>query len=240
MEFAAKRRKVILIKLLLGRNSKRQHNRNPLQLQLMNIQSIWNNVHHDDNGIEKIFRLLLSISQLLFPGIYLKYITFKKGIEYQDLVSEIYILLKVIFPIVMLYYDWVDVDFLIVLMKYFLLETALYIPTLIFASDLVPQPRSYRRSMILLFLNYMEIIFAYAVFYASGNYLNKPLTDWYDPIYFSITISSTIGFGEFYPVTKMGKFLVSSQALLLPFYVVLFLNFFSSKLTSKGYFKSDI
>jgi hypothetical protein len=206
----------------------------------MNIQSIWNNVHHDDNGIEKIFRLFLSFSQLLFPGIYLKYITCKKGIEYQDLISELYILLKVIFPIVMLYYDWVNISCLVVMMKYFLLETALFIPTLIFASDLVPQPRSYRRSMILLFLNYLEIIFAYAVFYASGNYLNKPLLEWYDSIYFSITISSTIGFGEFYPVTTMGKFLVSTQALLLPFYVVLFLNFFSSKLTSKGYFKADI
>lgn len=240
MRYISKRRKVILIKLFLGRNSKRQYKRNPLQLQLMNIQSIWNNVHHDDNGIEKIFRLFLSFSQLLFPGIYLKYITCKKGIEYQDLISELYILLKVIFPIVMLYYDWVNISCLVVMMKYFLLETALFIPTLIFASDLVPQPRSYRRSMILLFLNYLEIIFAYAVFYASGNYLNKPLLEWYDSIYFSITISSTIGFGEFYPVTTMGKFLVSTQALLLPFYVVLFLNFFSSKLTSKGYFKADI
>lgn len=239
MIFISKRRKVILVKLLLGRNSKRQHNRNPIQLQLMNIQSIWNNVHHDDNGIEKLFRLFLSFSQLLFPGIYLKYATCKKGIEFQDLISELYILLKVIFPLVLIYNQWTDNYWLLGLMKYFLLETALYIPTLIFASDLVPQPRSYRRSMILLFLNYLEIVFAYAVFYASGNYLNKPLIDWYDSIFFSITISSTIGFGEYYPITKMGKFLVSTQALLLPFYVVLFLNFFSSKLTTRGYFRTN-
>lgn len=240
MKFISKRRKVILVKLLLGRNSKRQHNRNPIQLQLMNIQSIWNNVHHDDNGIEKIFRLILSLSQLLFPGIYIKYFFCKKGIEFQDLISELYILTKVLLPVLMIYFGWVDITFMVRLMEYFLLETALYIPTLIFASDLVPQPRSYRRSMILLFLNYMEIIFAYAVFYASGNHLNKPLVEWYDSIFFSITISSTIGFGEFYPITKMGKFLVSTQALLLPFYLVLFLNFFSSKLTSKGYFKADM
>jgi hypothetical protein len=121
-------------------------------------------------------------------------------------------------------------------MVYVLLETILYIPTLIFASDTFSKPRSYRRSMLLLFFNYLEIVFAYAVLYTCGNHLNKPFHHWFDAIYFSIITSSSIGYGDYYPITTYGKFLVSTQALLFLFFVVLFLNFFSTKIKAKGYF----
>ena len=227
-------------KLFLGKSTNgMQSECNPIQKRIQNIQSIWNNDHQDDNGIEKIFRLLLSSSQLLFPGIYIKYFSSKKGIEYQDLAIDSYILLKVTFPIVILMNQWYTSQWIIVLMTYLFLETIFYIPTLIFASDLFSRPRSYRRSMLLLFFNYLEIVFAYAVFYSCGNYLNKPFQHWFDAVYFSIITSSSIGYGDFHPVMTMGKFLVSTQALLFLFFIVLFLNFFSTKVKSKGYFDHE-
>jgi len=224
-------------KLFLGKSSNGiQAEYNPIQKRIQNIQSIWDNDHEDDNGIEKIFRLLLSSSQLLFPGIYIKYFSRKKGIEYQDLAIDIYILIKVAFPITILIYQWYTIDWVVIVMTYLFLETIFYIPTLIFASDLFSRPRSYRRSMLLLFFNYLEIVLAYAVFYSCGNYLNKPFEHWFDPVYFSIITSSSIGYGDFHPVLPMGKFLVSTQALLFLFFIVLFLNFFSTKVKSRGYF----
>lgn len=227
-------------KLFLGKSTNgMQSECNPIQKRIQNLQSIWNNDHQDDNGIEKIFRLLLSSSQLLFPGIYIKYFSRKKGIEYQDLAIDSYILLKVTFPIVILMNQWYTSQWIIILMTYLFLETIFYIPTLIFASDLFSRPRSYRRSMLLLFFNYLEIVFAYAVFYSCGNYLNKPFQHWFDAVYFSIITSSSIGYGDFHPVMTMGKFLVSTQALLFLFFIVLFLNFFSTKVKSKGYFDHE-
>lgn len=135
--------------------------------------------------------------------------------------------------------QWYTSQWIIVLMTYLFLETIFYIPTLIFASDLFSRPRSYRRSMLLLFFNYLEIVFAYAVFYSCGNYLNKPFQHWFDAVYFSIITSSSIGYGDFHPVMTMGKFLVSTQALLFLFFIVLFLNFFSTKVKSKGYFDHE-
>lgn len=88
----------------------------------------------------------------------------------------------------------------------------------------------------MLFFNYSEIIFSFAVLYSSGNYLNLPFYHWYDPIYFSVVTSSTIGYGEYYPVAPLGKFMVSIQALLFIFFVILFLNFFTTKIKSHGYF----
>jgi hypothetical protein len=229
-----------LSKLLLGKVTRNVQTKfNPIQKCLNNVKAIWNNDHQDDNGLEKIIRLILSSSQLLFPGIYIKYFANKKGSEYQDLALDFYILLKVAFPIIILVNHWFNYHWIIVVLSYVLLETVLYIPTLIFASDSFTKPRSYKRSMLLLFFNYLEIVGAFAVFYSSGNFLNKPLNSWYDAVYFSIVTSSSIGYGDLYPVTVEGKVLVCLQAMLFLTFVVLFLNFFSTKIKAKGYFDHE-
>ncbi len=230
----------ILKKLLVGKVSKTYKPKyNPIQKRILNIKSIWNNDHQDDNGIEKIVRLLLSSSQLLFPGIYIKYLACKIGHEYQDLVMDIYILLKVAFPILIIYNNLQSNTFLIYLMLYVLAETLFYIPTLIFASDLFTRPRSYKRSMLLLFFNYIEIVVSFGVLYTLGNHMNKPFEHWFDSIYFSLVTSNSIGFGDYYPITTYGKILVSMQAIFFLSFVILFLNFFSTKVKGKGYFDND-
>jgi hypothetical protein len=227
----------VIKKLLVGKvNDKYIQKTNPLKKRILNIKAIWNNDHEDDNGIEKIVRLFLSSSQLLFPGIYIKYWANRLGYEYKDLAMDFYILAKVIFPLVILLNNWQTNDYFIYILTYILLETVLYIPTLIFASDLFSQPRSYKRPMLLLFFNYLESILAFAVFYRTGNYLNAPLNHWFDAIYYSFVTSSTIGYGEYYPTTVEGKIFTILQVFLFLFFVILFMNFFSSKLKSKGYF----
>ncbi len=232
--------KSFLKKLLVGKISKKEKQRfNPIEKRILNIRSIWNNDHQDDNGIEKIFRLFLSISQLFFPGIYIKYLASKKGFEYQDLAMDAFVLIKVIFPVLILKYHWFDNPLIVWIMVYLLLETVLYIPTLIFASDMLSRPRSYKRSMLLLFFNYLEIVIAFGVLYSCGNHMNKPFTHWFDPIYFSIITSNSVGYGDYYPITTFAKVLVSIQAMFFLSFVVLFLNFFSAKVKSKGYFDSE-
>ncbi|WP_333600385.1 potassium channel family protein [Flavobacterium sp.] len=231
-----------LKKLLLGKITSRDKNRfnvTPIQKRILNIRAIWNNDHQDDNGIEKIVRLILSISQLLFPGLYIKHYSHKIGFEYQDLTMDIYVLLKVAFPLLILMNHWQGNAVLVTLMIYVLFETVLYIPTLIFASDMLSRPRSYKRSMLLLFFNYIEIVFSFGVLYSCGNNMNHPFTGWYDPIYFSMVTSSSIGFGDYVPITTYAKVLVSIQALFFLSFVVLFLNFFSNKIKNKGYFDHE-
>jgi hypothetical protein len=234
--------KQFLKKLLLGKISKKDRvrfNLNPIQKRILNIRAIWNNDHQDDNGIEKVVRLFLSISQLLFPGVYIKYFAEKRGYGYQDLAMDIYVLAKVAFPLLILIYGWQEYNIIIWLMIYLLLETILYIPTLIFASDMLSRPRSYKRSMLLLFFNYIEIVITFGVLYSCGNHMNMPFKTWYDPIYFSMITSASIGYGDFVPVSAYAKFLVSVQALFFLSFVVLFLNFFSNKVKNKGYFDHE-
>jgi len=227
-------------KLLLGNVAKNYNPKyNPIQKRILNIKSIWNNDHQEDNGIEKIVRLFLSSTQLIFPGIYIKYLASKKGYEYEDLAMDLYVLAKVIFPILILTHHLQYEPYIIYILIYVVLETVFYIPTLIFASDLFSRPRSYKRSMLLLFFNYIEIVVSFAVLYTLGDNMNKPFVHWFDSIYFSVISSISIGYGDYYPITTFGKVLVSLQAMFFLSFVILFLNFFSTKIKSKGYFDDD-
>lgn len=230
----------ILKKLLIGKVTKKDKPKfNPIERRILNIRAIWNNDHQYDNGIEKIVRLFLSSSQLLFPGVYIKYLASKLGYVYQDLALDVYVIAKVVFPLLILINGWQHFDCIIWIMIYVLLETVLYIPTLIFASDLFNQPRSYKRSMLLLFFNYIEIVVSFGVLYTLGNNMNVPFEHWFDSIYFSVVSANSIGFGDYYPITTYAKVLVSIQAMFFLSFVVLFLNFFSTKVKSKGYFDNE-
>jgi len=204
--------------------------------RIKTIKAIWNNQHDNDMGIEKMLRLFLAASPFFFLGMYVKEISGRRGQTYQDLFVDILVLGKVVFPIVILANGWQNNSFLFGVLIWFMLETVLYVPTLIFASDSLSRPRSYRRSMLLLFFNYMEIIFDFGVIYAAGNFFNKPFHTWFDPIYFSFITSASIGYGDFYPVTPVGKLVVSCHSVVFLVFVVVFLNFFSSKVESTGYF----
>lgn len=232
--------KKILKKLLVGKvTNKDKPKFNPIERRILNIRAIWNNDHQFDNGIEKIVRLFLSSSQLLFPGVYIKYFASKLGYVYQDLVLDLYVIAKVAFPLLILINGLQHMECVIWIMIYVLLETVLYIPTLIFASDLFNRPRSYKRSMLLLFFNYIEIVVSFGVLYTLGNNMNVPFEHWFDSIYFSVVSANSIGFGDYYPVTTYAKVLVSIQAMFFLSFVVLFLNFFSTKVKSKGYFDNE-
>ncbi len=230
--------KRLIKKLVLTENPKSLSSSNGIiTKRIQNIRGIWNNEHHDDVGIEKLFRLVLATSQFIFPGLYVKHFFSKQGSDFQDLAMDFYILGKVVLPVTLLYFsNWIPYPISIYIIIWFLLETLLYIPTLIFASDFFSRPSSYRRSMLMLFFNYLEIAFAYAYIYSCGNYLNQAFEHWYDPIYFSMVILSTIGLGEYYPITGIGKLLVCSQSVIFLMFVVLFINFFSNKVESRGYF----
>lgn len=230
--------KIFFKKLLLGRHP----SEDPLPIgavekRVQNIKAIWNNEHEDDIGIEKLLRLFLAVSQFFFLGTYVKEISGRKGGAIHDLAVDLYVLAKAVFPVFVLWFGLQSNPWVLALILWMMAETILYVPTLIFASDIFSRPRSYRRSMLLLCINYLEIVLSYGVLYASGDYLNKPMTQAIDAVYFSFITSATVGYGDIYPVTTTGKVLVSCQSLIFLIFVVVFLNYFSNKVEGKGYFE---
>lgn len=226
-------------KLLMGKGHPAgQEFHSTIQRRVENIRAIWNNKYEEDAGLEKLIRLGLAFSQFLFPGMYVKHAFWRMGPLYQDLAMELFVVLKTFFPLIVLRMGWQTDPWVLGLAIWLMLETVLYIPTLIFASDVFATPRSYRRTTLLLFLNYIEVVLSFAVIYASQPMLNKAFTDWTEAVYFSMVTSNTIGFGDLYPVTPLGRLLVVLQTLFYLSYIVLVINFFSFRL-GRGYFRRD-
>lgn len=193
------------------------------------IKSVWEGDIYDDFGIERVFRLFLISAKLLFPGIYIQRLLSGGRYILRKLIGEIYVIAKTILPFLILYYGLAQNPFIQVLNVYLLSETMIYILNKIYVSEHETET-AHKRSLLLLFLNYMEIVLAFAVIYSSGQHLNIPLQSYLDAIYFSLVSSATIGFGEFYPVTDFGKIILICQALTSLSFLVLFFNFFGSKL----------
>jgi hypothetical protein len=217
-------------KLLLGRPENNIINKHSsLKNQWLNFQKVWNNEKHDDIGIEKILRLLLVIIQFVFPGIYIRDYFGRKGSTWKNLAIEFYVLFKATLPLFFFISGLYKNKIIIGLTIYFLIETVCYISTLIFVSDLFRKPHSYQRSVLLLFFNYIEIVLDFAIVYGGLNLLKDKASSITDVIYFSFVTSATIGYGDIYPTCELGKILVILQSLIFLVFIILFLNFFTSK-----------
>jgi hypothetical protein len=226
-----------LIKKIFVGNSKIIYNsEGAISRRVKNLRIIWNNEYHEDVGIERLLRLFLAASQFVFLGTYLRELFGKTTIS-RDLSIDFLVVFKIAFSLVVVKYGLYNNWFCLGILIWFLLETVLYIPTLIFASDYLSRPRSYRRAMILFFFNFIEVNLSYASLYSKFGILNKENTHWFDSVYFSFVVSSSTGFGDLYPVDFNSKLILVSHTIISIMFIVLFLNSFSSKMEITGYFQ---
>jgi len=224
-------------KLLFGRPEENiQLDHTSIANQRKNLRKVWENEKHNDIGVEKMLRLFLVAVQFAFPGIYIRDRFGRRGLTYKNLAVESYVIFKTMLPLIFLITDIYNNIFIVFVTTYLLCETILYVATLIFVSDIFARPRSYRRSVLLLYFNYLEIVLSFAVIYGGLNLLNSNANSIVDYIYFSFVTSATIGYGDIYPVTDLGKLIVGFQSIVFLIFIVLFLNFFSSKVEDKDYF----
>ena len=202
------------------------------------IKNVWDSTHAPDFGIERLLRLFLAGSKVLFIGIYLDYLTKNLSLYKRKLIAELYVVFKTFFPLCILYFGLWDYSVLLLLNIYLLIETFLYI----FHKIFVPEHdygKMANRSIILLFFNFIEVIASFAVIYASGDYLNQPIQNWIDALYFSFITGVTIGYGDFYPVNENGKIIVIAQILSTMAFLFLFFNFFAPRSAEKRSYDPD-
>ena len=210
-----------------------------LQRRVKNLKVIWNNDYHDDIGIERVIRIFLALSQFFFIGTYIREIFGRYSSLKRDLSIDSLVLFKVCFSVICVRNGWYHNPIIFGVQLWLMIETLFYIPTLIFASDYLARPRSYRRAILLFFLNYIEIAVDFGMLYSKFAVMNKIFEHWFDSIYFSFISGSSTGFGDYYPINPEGKLISIFHTLVSIIFIVLFLNSFSNKMEVSGYFLND-
>ena len=224
--------------LFMGHSDVRsRENEHPeIKVQIINFYRVWRNKGYRDFGLERIIRLFLVGSQFFFPGLYIRHFGARAGgFLGRRLVTEFYIILKLLFLLA----DWTLSPILCVIIAYFMVETMLYLTSMIFLSFQFSPIISYRRSLISIFINFHEISLGYGLLYFSGEqhipyFFNQNFDSGLHAVYFSYITSATIGYGDVYPVHGLARMLVLSQVVFSFVFIGLIFNFFASRVHEQG------
>jgi len=193
--------------------------------QVRHLKDVWND---DAYGLERLLRLFLCLAQFIFPLLLIRDIFGRFGALSRKLSVEFYNLFKLILPLAILYSGLYRYHFMIAVVIYLLSETILHILNFIFLEDVHAASVSYRRSMLLLFLHYIEVVLDFAVIYIGFDLLNEKLT-WVSAVYFSMVANTTVGFGDIHAKGAAGQLVVIVQLLVCVLFILLFINHFSQR-----------
>jgi hypothetical protein len=182
------------------------------QNQWKNITTIWKNEAAVTFGIERVFRLFLAASAYIFPGLYIRHVSGLRGLLCRKLAIEIYVVVKLVMPLLILPTFLVDSRLVQFVVAYLGVETLLYVLGLLFLSDIYKPPISNKRSYLMLVMNYVELCFDFAVLYLGLGVVHG-LTTPVDSAYFSFVTAFTVGYGDMYPNCDTGKVLVMIQCV---------------------------
>lgn len=193
--------------------------------QLGFVRKVWNEQAY---GVERIVRLALCLVQFLFPVLLIRDIFGHWGVLGRKLAVELYTVLKFAFPLVVLWQGWYTHKAVVFLIVYFMSDTFVHILHLIFLDDIHSAVVSYRRSLLLIFLHYIEVMFDFAVIYTAFDLLSRPMGP-VSALYFSVVATTTVGFGDITAKNTAGQLVVMTQLLVCVTFIVVFINYFSQK-----------
>jgi len=211
-----------------------------IKLQIINVHRVWRNKGYRDFGLERLIRLFLVSVQFLFPGLYIRHFGGKiGGFLGRRLATELYILFKLSLPGLVLFSSVKPHLFFVFLVSYLILETMLYLTSLIFLSFEFSPTISFRRSLITLFVNFMEISIGFAVVYLIGDqyflhFFSMRFDSSLHAVFFSFITSATVGYGDITPVHPIARVLVLGQVVFSFIFIGLIFNFFASRAHERG------
>lgn len=250
--------KDFFIKLFFGKPNSELRKPNPFyRTQKNNLQKIWDNTNYNDFGVERLFRLFLQLITFILPAGVVRSVTGKsKNLIVRKLGIDFYGIAKVVFILVSFLKDWNTNLLVLFLIIYLLIDTLHFLTCRVFLSDVYTQAISYKRSLLMTFINYIEMCLCFGFVYS---YLDNThcvgkmfdisekltilsntchLTD-IQAVYFSFVTSATIGYGDISPISSLSMVVSILQIIVSLFFVVVFISNTINKLGEDTYFNKN-
>ncbi|MCJ7572535.1 MAG: potassium channel family protein [Candidatus Thermoplasmatota archaeon] len=181
------------------------------------IKKIWINKYP-----EKTERYPLSILEKFFMSLFIFIRSFSlvhikdffKEYNIKSEISEFYVVIWLLFLIYLLYNPIICSSFLFIIVFYRLIDGLNYRLCIIFVDRYAEDwnVRSVNRSLIILMLNYFEIVIGFAILYLTTKSIgysetNTIISTPLEGIYFSTITLTTLGYGDLNPINSTGQLL---------------------------------
>lgn len=184
--------------------------------------------------LEKSFMIILvfirSLSLAHLRGVFLTY-------KSRSQISELYVVVWLIILLFFLFWPMLG-PFVSALVIYRLIEGFNYRLCIIFVDRYAGKwvLRSLNRSLILLILNYFEIIVGFASLYLYTQSIgysdyDGSISSPIEALYFSTVTITTLGYGDLYPITFLGRIFVMIETIMGILMLVLVIGTFLTGIT---------
>lgn len=239
--------KEFLKKLILGSESNKAYKSNPFyKKQSQNLKDIWNNKSYNDFGIERFFRILLQLTAFIIPSSIVRQLSGTSNLLFRKLSIEAWGILKIVFLIIFLKYDMTRSGAVLFIAIVLSADTLHFLVSRVFLNDVFRQAISYKRSLMMTFLNYIEICLCFALIYAYIDHTSLTpevfncghITN-LQAVYFSFVTSATIGYGDIAPKDPLVMKLVVSQIIISLFLVVVIITNVTNKIEDHTFYNKE-
>lgn len=239
--------KAFLKKLLLGSESNKAYKPNPFyKKQSKNLKDIWDNKTYNDFGIERLFRIFLQLSAFVIPSSVVRQLSGTSNLLFRKLSIEAWGILKIVFLIIVLKCDFTRQGVVLITAIVLSIDTLHFLISRIFLNDVFRQAISYKRSLMMTFLNYIEICLCFALIYAfidhtslTSEVFNCGHITNLQAVYFSFVTSATIGYGDITPKDPVVMKLVVAQILISLFLVVVIITNVTNKIEDRTFYNKE-
>ena len=239
--------------LFFGNETDEMSKPNPYyKKQNQNLKDNWHNKTYNDFGIERLFRLFLQLTAFIIPSGIFRQLSGTDNIIHRRLTVELLGIGKVIFfYLILVKFDKTNSLIFLILASIITFDTLHFLASRIFLNDVFRQPISYKRSLLMVFINYVEICLFFAFVYAYIDHTNIDITKTMfisnsenmvshitnlQSIYFSFITSATIGYGDIVPRNDILIRVVIFQVIISLFLVVVIISNVTTKIEDETFY----
>lgn len=207
-----------------------------IESHILTIKKLWDRTHDGEfRGLERLLMIAIMWLKLCFPSFWIRHYADVRWNNLKSRLMEYYVLAATaITMLILLSGRWSHWTWLVITI-YTFAELVVYLLWLILLGKINHRQPNIRRNLILLGMNTIEIIAAFAIFYLNSNSLyyansGELVQSGAEAFYFSIATFATVGYGDMVTHWHMGHFIATCQILTSFLFITLVLSSVVSKI----------